>query len=111
MSLFQSDLDALARVHAELLAAVEQTDIARIEPLVARRGDLLASLAMSYASASNSEREAWRPAIDALAREDRELTGRFVRERDRLAAELARASAHAGANPPESPSGGLNLHA
>ncbi len=111
MPTFQSDLDALARVHADLLAAVAETDVERIEPLVARRGDLLASLAVTYAAASAAERSAWRSAIDALAQDDRALTARFLAARDELGAELARASAHAPAPPPEPSSGGLNLHA
>jgi hypothetical protein len=111
MATFQADLEALARVHAELLGAVAETDVDRIEPLVARRGDLLASLALTFAAASPGEREAWRPAIVALAREDRELNERFSAVRDELAAELARASAHPG-TPTASPTANrLNLRA
>jgi hypothetical protein len=111
MSSFQSDLDSLARVHEELLAAVAATDVERIGPLVARRGDLLASLAMTFAAAPRVEQESWRSAILQLANADRELTARFTSVRDQLAAELVRASAHAPTPPPEPASGGLNLRA
>lgn len=111
MSSFQSDLDALARVHADLLAVVAATDVERIEPLVARRGDLLASLAMTFAAAPRADQESWRPAILQLASEDQELTACFTSVRDQLAAELVRASAHAPTPPPEPASGGLNLRA
>ena len=111
MPSFQTDLDALAAVHAALLVALAETDVERIEPLVAQRGDLLASLAVTFAGASRREQGIWQPAVASLAREDHELTACFVRVRDQLAAELARASAHANPSPPEPTSGGLNLHA
>jgi hypothetical protein len=111
MSSFQTTLDALACVHAELLTAVAQTDVVRIEPLVASRGDLLASLAVTFAAATHDEREAWQPEIAALALQDRELTANFSSVRDQLAAELTRASTHASTPPPERSSGGLNLQA
>jgi hypothetical protein len=111
MSSFQTALEALSCVHAELLTAVAQTDVGRIEPLVASRGDLLASLALAFAAATHHEREAWRSEIAALALLDRELTARFSSVRDQLAAELARASTHASAPPPERSSGGLNRQA
>ena len=111
MSSFQTDLDALACVHADLLAAVAETDVERIEPLVARRGDLLASLAVTFAAATRDERVFWQPEIAALALQDRELTARFLSVRDQLAAELARASAHNSTPPPQPSSGVLNLRA
>ncbi len=100
MSEFETDVAALARVHAELLIAVAETDVERIEPLVARRGDLLASLAVSFAAASRREQEAWQPAIAMLALQERELTARFLSVRDQLACELARASSQAATRPP-----------
>jgi hypothetical protein len=111
MSSFQSDLDALADVHSDLLAAVVTTDVERIAPLVARRGDLLASLATTFAAAPRADRESWRPAVLQLACADRELTDCFTSMRDQIAAELVRTSAHAPTAPPELPSGGLNLRA
>jgi hypothetical protein len=111
MATFQADLEALARIHAELLGAVAETDVDRIEPLVARRGDLLASLALTFAAASPGERESWRPAITTLAREDSELNERFRDVRDQLAAELARASAHPGTPAAAPTTSRLNLRA
>jgi hypothetical protein len=111
MSSFETDLDALGRVHCELLAAVIETDVERIAPLVARRGELLASLAVSYAAAERPQQETWQPAVAALAAEDRELTACFLSVRDQLAEELARASAHTAAAAPGTKPGNLNLHA
>jgi hypothetical protein len=111
MSPFQAAVEALGCVHTELLAAVEATDVARIEPLVARRGDLLAGLAMTFAAATPEEKKSWQPLIARMAAEDHELTARFTSVRDELAAELARASTHGSTPPPETSPGQLNLRA
>jgi hypothetical protein len=111
MSTFESDLGTLKSIHVDLLAAVQATDVERIAPLIARRGDLLARLAESFAAASPIQRDSWQPLIKNLAADDRELNTCFTNVRDRLASELASASAH-GATPPSGPSASnLNIRA
>jgi hypothetical protein len=111
MSSFETDLDTLKSIHAELLVAVQATDVERIAPLVARRGDLLARLAESFAAATRLQRESWQPAITNLAADDHELNACFASVRDRLASELAGASTHAAAPPAGQSPSSLNLRA
>lgn len=108
---FAADLAALGVLHTDLLAAVTDTDVARLGDLLARRDDLIARLTVAYANAGPQDRMAWQPAVAELAVQQEALTAAFTAVRDRLAAELARASSHGVASPPESRSSGVDLKA
>lgn len=106
-----TDLADLTGLHAALLAAVADIDIERLATLLAQRDDLIASLTVAYASASAPERTSWQPVVADLAAQQRALTDAFTAARDKLALELARASAHGASAPPEAASGSVNLRA
>ena len=86
----QSRLTRLRALHAELLAALDQGDVAAVRALVQERAEQLAALQAEFGAAAASDRTAIQPALRELLPLDRQLQDRATGLRDELRSELDR---------------------